>query len=168
MHGVHHDAEHRVQDAPGVLRIDVLDQRERALDVGEQHGDLLAFAFQSRARAQDALGQMPGRAGRDGPRRRGLARRLQLGDRGEQLLAVAERCDPELLQVVRRQRAQDVGVDVVRRECLRVSAEAVVLQPGADVHRRSRTLFATILAHRRDLRAHSCQPKIAAWVRGAA
>ena len=69
MHGVHHDAERRIQDAPRVLRIDVLDQRERAFDVGEQHRDLLALAFQGRARAQDALGQMPGRAGPaiDGP-----------------------------------------------------------------------------------------------------
>ena len=161
MHGVHHDAERRVQDAPRVLRIDVLDQRERAFDVGEQHRDLLALALQRRARAQDAFGQMSGRAGRDRWPRRGLACRIQLGDRGEQLLAVAERGDPELLQVVRRERAQDLGVDVVRRECLGVLAEAVVLQPGADVHRPSRM---SVRDHHsgavRDWRANSCRPKI--------
>jgi hypothetical protein len=65
MHGIHHDAKRRIQNPPGVLRIGALDQRERALDVGEQHRDLLALAFERRARAQNALGQMPRRAGRE-------------------------------------------------------------------------------------------------------
>jgi hypothetical protein len=65
VHRVHHHAECSVQDAPGVLRISVLDQRERTLHIGEQHGDLLALAFQSRARAQDPLCQIAGRAGLD-------------------------------------------------------------------------------------------------------
>jgi hypothetical protein len=64
-----------------------------------------------------------------------LAGRIQIGDGGEQLLAVAERSDAELFQIVRRKRAQDLGVDVVRREDFGILAEAVVPQPGADVHR---------------------------------
>ena len=136
MHRVHHDAERRIQNAPGVFRIGVLDQRERTLDVGEQHRHLLALALEGGARAQDALGQMSGRAGpEEGWELRSVAR-AQTGDRGEQLLAVAERSDSELLQLVRRERAQDLGIDVVRREGFGVLAEAVILQPGADVHRR--------------------------------
>ena len=137
VHAVHHHAERRIQDPPGVLRIGVLDQRERTLDVGEQHGDLLALALERRARAQDALGQMPGHAGFERRRRLALAGHLQIRDGGEQLLAVPERSDAELLEIVRRQRAQDLGVDVVRRERFGILAEAVVLQPGADVHRSS-------------------------------
>ena len=132
---VHHHAERRIQNAPGVLRVGVLDQRERALDVGEQHGDLLALALERCARAQDTLGQVPRHAGFERRRRLALAGRIQIRNGGEQLLAVAERRDAELLQIVRRERAQDLGVDVVRRESFGILAEAVTLQPGADVHR---------------------------------
>jgi hypothetical protein len=58
MDATHHHGQRGIQEPPGVLRIGVLDQRERALDVGEQHGDLLAFAFEGGARAEDPLGQM--------------------------------------------------------------------------------------------------------------
>ena len=39
----------------------LLGQGHRALHVGEQHGDLLAFAFQRRARIQNLVGQVLGR-----------------------------------------------------------------------------------------------------------
>ena len=91
-------------------------------------------ARERRTRSARCLGV---RASSDG-RGLGPSAASRSGDRGEQLLAVAERSDAELLQIVRRERAQDLGVDVVRRECFGVLAEAVVLQPGADVHRRSR------------------------------
>ena len=63
MHGIHHHAERRIQDAPRVLRVGAFDQRERALDVGEQHGDLLALALAGPRASEDALGQVPRRAG---------------------------------------------------------------------------------------------------------
>jgi hypothetical protein len=135
---VHHRAERRIQDSPGILRIGVLDQRERALDVGEQHRDLLAFAFQRGARAEDPLGQMARRVGRGrgaGRRRWGTVVWPEGGDRREQLLAVAERGDAEFFEVVRAQAAQQLAVDVVRREDLAILAEAQAFQPGADVHR---------------------------------
>ena len=120
-----------------------LDQLERALDVGEQHRDLLALALERRARAQDA--SRPG-AWACGPRATApgsaLAGASQFRNGGEQLLAVAERSDAQLLQIVRRERAQDLGVDVVRRERFGILAEAVVLQPGADVHSFSQALIA--------------------------
>jgi hypothetical protein len=140
VHAVHHHSQRRIQDAPRVLRIGVLDQRERALDVGEQHGDLLALALERVARAEDPLGQMTRgvgrRRGRDG-RRRGTVVRAERGDRREQLLAVPERGDAEFLEIVRGEAAQERAIDVVRREDPTVLAETLSLQPGADVHRPS-------------------------------
>jgi hypothetical protein len=45
MHCVHHQLEGRVDDGAGFLRVEVLDQVHRALDVGEQCGDGLALAI---------------------------------------------------------------------------------------------------------------------------
>ena len=41
----HHDADRSVEDAARLFRVGVLDQRKRTLDIGEQHGDLLALPF---------------------------------------------------------------------------------------------------------------------------
>src|SRR5215472_12824971 len=45
LHCPHHQFERRVYDGAGFLRVEVLDEVHRSLDVGEQHGDRLAFAF---------------------------------------------------------------------------------------------------------------------------
>jgi hypothetical protein len=65
--GVHHELEDGVEERPGLLGIEVGEQLQRALDVGEEHGDLLALALEGRLRVQDALGKVAGRV----PDRRG-------------------------------------------------------------------------------------------------
>ena len=46
VHRVHHALEHRVEELARLLGIAVGQQLHRALEVREQHGDLLALAFQ--------------------------------------------------------------------------------------------------------------------------
>ena len=46
VHGRHHALQDRVEELPGLLGITVGQQLHRALEVGKQHGDLLALAFQ--------------------------------------------------------------------------------------------------------------------------
>jgi hypothetical protein len=45
VHGVHHDVQRWVQERTGFFRVEALDQLGRALEVGKQHGHLLALAF---------------------------------------------------------------------------------------------------------------------------
>ena len=47
-----------VQELLGGLRVEILDELGRVFDVGEQHRDLLAFAFQGAAGGQDLLGEI--------------------------------------------------------------------------------------------------------------
>ena len=63
VHRGHHGADRGIQDLASVLGVQGLDQGERTLDVGEQHGDLLALALEGGARAEDALGQIAGGVG---------------------------------------------------------------------------------------------------------
>ena len=49
VHGVHHGVQGRVQDGRACFRVEVADQLRRALEVGKQHRDLLALAFQGAA-----------------------------------------------------------------------------------------------------------------------
>jgi hypothetical protein len=49
VHGVHQALQDRIEELPGLLGVTVGQQLHGALQVGEEHGDLLAFAFQSRA-----------------------------------------------------------------------------------------------------------------------
>ena len=46
VHGRHHALEHRVEELPRLLGIAVGQQLHGAFEVGEQHRDLLALAFQ--------------------------------------------------------------------------------------------------------------------------
>ena len=66
VHGLHHALQHRVEELPGLLRIAVGQQLHRAFEVGKQHGDLLALAFQGTAGGEDLLGQIGGRVGERG------------------------------------------------------------------------------------------------------
>ena len=72
--GLHHVLEHRVEELARLLGIAVGEQLHRALEVGEEDGDLLALALQGRLGGEDLLGEVLGRVGlRRGnpPRRRG-------------------------------------------------------------------------------------------------
>ncbi len=61
MDRLHHPLEHGVEEFARILRVAVGDQFHRALQIGEQHGDLLALALERGARVEDALGEMPRR-----------------------------------------------------------------------------------------------------------
>ena len=60
MDGVHHVLEHGVEELPRLLRIPVREQFHRALEIREEHGDLLALAFEGAPRDEDLLGEMLG------------------------------------------------------------------------------------------------------------
>ena len=55
MHGVHHDVQGRVQEPPGLFRVETLDQLRRAFDVGEEDRDLFALALQGMAGCENLL-----------------------------------------------------------------------------------------------------------------
>jgi len=66
VHSVHHPVEHNVEDLAGLLRIAISEQLHRALEVGEEHRDLLALAFESCLGGQDLLGEVLGSVGLGG------------------------------------------------------------------------------------------------------
>jgi hypothetical protein len=55
----HHLLQHRVEELARLLGIAVGQQLHGAFQVGEQHGDLLAFTFEGGLRGEDFLGQIP-------------------------------------------------------------------------------------------------------------
>ena len=61
MDRVHHSLEHRIEDSPRLFRVAIGQELRRALDVGEEDGDLLALTLQRGARVEDALGEVLGR-----------------------------------------------------------------------------------------------------------
>ena len=73
MHGLHHLFQHGVEETPGVLGVAVRQELGRALEVGEQHRDLLALAFERVLGAEDLFGQVLGCV---------VDRRLEAGRRG--------------------------------------------------------------------------------------
>jgi hypothetical protein len=75
MDRLHQPVEHRVEELPCFLGIAVGGQFHRALEVGEENGDLFAFAFERGLGGEDALGEVLGRV--SSPRR--TCRRLSLG-----------------------------------------------------------------------------------------
>jgi hypothetical protein len=58
MHGIDHDLLQRVEYRTDRLGVEVLHQVGRTLDVGKEDGDLLAFALDRSACAQDLLGEL--------------------------------------------------------------------------------------------------------------
>jgi len=60
VHGVHHVLEGRIKECLGGFRIKVTDQFSRPFEVGKEHGDLLAFAFQGTAGGEDLLSKIGG------------------------------------------------------------------------------------------------------------
>ena len=60
---LHHPFEHRIEKLARFLGVTVGEQLHRALQVGEQHRDLLALAFERAPGGQDLLGEVPGGVG---------------------------------------------------------------------------------------------------------
>ena len=60
VHGLHHGVQGRVQDGPGLFRVEVADQLRRALEVGKQHRDLLALPFKRGLGGEDFFGEIRG------------------------------------------------------------------------------------------------------------
>jgi hypothetical protein len=58
VHRGHHALEDGVEELTGFLGVAVGQQLHRALEIGEQHGDLLALAFKGGFGCQDFLGEM--------------------------------------------------------------------------------------------------------------
>ena len=50
--GLHHPLENGVQERPGLLGVPIRQQLQRPLEIGEEHGDLLALAFEGRSATQ--------------------------------------------------------------------------------------------------------------------
>jgi hypothetical protein len=71
MDGLHHPLEDRIEELARVLGVSLGEQLHGALEIGEEHRDLLALALERRPRRQDALGEMLGRVGARGTRARG-------------------------------------------------------------------------------------------------
>src|SRR5262249_5586402 len=69
VHRVHHVLQGRVQEPLGSFRVEIADQFRGAFEVGKQHRDLLAFAFERAAGGEDFLRQI--RRGIGGGGRRG-------------------------------------------------------------------------------------------------
>ena len=61
--GLHHVLEHGVEELARLLGIAVGEQLHRALEVGEEDGDLLALAFERGLGGEDLLGEVLGGVG---------------------------------------------------------------------------------------------------------
>ena len=68
VHGRHHAFQHWVENRSRVFGIAIGQELHRAFHVGEEHGDLLALAFQGSFGGEDFLGQMAGGVGEWGTR----------------------------------------------------------------------------------------------------
>jgi len=58
--GLHHAFEHRVEDLPRLFGVAIGEQLHRALEVGEEHRDLLALALQCGLGREDAFSEVLG------------------------------------------------------------------------------------------------------------
>jgi hypothetical protein len=63
MDGLHHQRQHRIEDLAGLLRVAIGEQLHRTLEIGEQHGHLLALPLQGGLGGEDLLGQVLGGVG---------------------------------------------------------------------------------------------------------
>ena len=63
VHRLHHEPQSGIDNVPGFFGVEVFQQRHRPLDVGKQHGHLLALAFKSGAGREDLVGEMGWRVG---------------------------------------------------------------------------------------------------------
>jgi hypothetical protein len=58
MHRLHHEMESRIEKLLGIFRVEVPNELGRVFEVGKQDGDVLALAFQRRARGEDFLSEI--------------------------------------------------------------------------------------------------------------
>ena len=68
VHGVHHVLEDRIEELLGGFGVEAGEEFRGIFEVGKQHGDLLAFAFQRAAGGQDFLGEIGWGVGEGGQR----------------------------------------------------------------------------------------------------
>jgi hypothetical protein len=59
VHGFHHMPDYSIKEFARFLRIPIGEQFHRPFHVGEQNGNLLAFAFEGGFRVEDLFGEMP-------------------------------------------------------------------------------------------------------------
>jgi hypothetical protein len=122
--GFHHELEHRIEELARVLGITVAQELHRALEIGEEHGDLLALALEHALGREDLLGQVLGRvrargseaglsAGRSAHGMRTL--QTELGGRGELATAV---CAPS------RERSRALQAELRPRGILSLASRA--------------------------------------------
>ncbi len=88
--GLHHPLEDGVEELPRLLGVPVGEQLHRALEVGEQDGDLLALAFESGLRGEDLLGEVLGGVGLGRSEAGGRLGRLRRSGRERSPATVAE------------------------------------------------------------------------------
>jgi hypothetical protein len=87
---LHHAFEHGIEELPRLLGVAVRQQLHRALEVGEEHGDLLALALEGALRGEDLLGEVLRRVG---VRRGEASVRINLGtDRVTAFVAESRPC----------------------------------------------------------------------------
>ena len=60
VHGRHHMLEHRVEELARLLRVAVGQQLHGAFEIGKEHRDLLAFAFEGGFGSKDFLARCEG------------------------------------------------------------------------------------------------------------
>ena len=101
-----------VDDAAHFLRPERARQLGEAAEIGEQHGHLPALGLGCGGRRTVA----------------------QVGNGIEQTLAVAERGDPQLPQVIPGEAAQQLGVDMVGVERVGILGQSQAFKPATDVH----------------------------------
>jgi hypothetical protein len=128
VHGFHHAFEDGIEDLARLFRIAIGEQLHRALQIREQHRDLLALAFEGGLGSEDLLGEVLGRVGIRSRRRPDRASAARSLDRLEKLLAMAER-DTQLLQIGIGEQAQGFEVDVVLGEDCTVLLQSEFAQP---------------------------------------
>ena len=58
VHGLHHPFQHGIEQLARLLGVAIGEQFHRALEVGEEHGDLLALALQGGLGGEDLLGEV--------------------------------------------------------------------------------------------------------------
>jgi hypothetical protein len=130
-----HRARHRLlvrpEDLAHLLRIEPGGKRRGAGQVGEHHRELPPLGLVR-------PGGGPTRHGhrRAHGRRGGTILGSQGGDRVEQLAPMANGADPDLLQVLRGEARQHLGVDAVLGERPRVPPQTQSLEPGRNLHAR--------------------------------
>ena len=59
VHRGHHPLQHRVEELARFFGVTVGQQLHRAFEIGKQHRDLLALAFEGAAGGEDFLGEIP-------------------------------------------------------------------------------------------------------------